>query len=159
MKKVFAVAALAVAPFTMAYADNDAGCGLGTQIMTGNDGLPYKVMAATTNGTSGNQTFGMSSGTLGCKGTGKVTANAELTQFASANLDQLSAEMAAGHGEALTALASMYKVSANDRAAFYSFARSNYSRVFASRDVTAEQVVATLTGLMAGDVRLAAYAI
>lgn len=159
MKKIVAVAALALAPFTASYADNDAGCGLGTQLMAGNEGVMYKLLATYTNGILGNGTFGITSGTLGCNGRNKVTVDAELTKFASANMDQLSAEMAAGSGESLTTLASMYEVDAADREAFYTFARSNYATVFASADVTADDVVSKLNGLMSQDSRLSRYAI
>src|SRR5512143_1990 len=54
-----------VATSGVAFADPDIGCGLGTQIWTGSKGLAPKVLGATTNGTSGSQTFGISSGTLG----------------------------------------------------------------------------------------------
>ena len=90
-KKLVAIAALALAPMT-ANADNAAGCGVGTMIMEGKSGAVFHVLAATTNGSLGNQTFGMTSGTLGCKVDDAVTASAELKQFASANLDQLSVE-------------------------------------------------------------------
>ena len=155
-KKLVAVAALAIAPMT-ASADNAAGCGVGTMIMEGKSGMVFHVLAATTNGTFGNQTFGMTSGTLGCKVDDAVTASAELKQFASANLDQLSLEMAAGEGEALTALASLYGIEAQDRAAFYSLTKANYGAIIGSDEVTAGDVLASLQALMASDARLARY--
>src|SRR5690242_10142743 len=112
-KKLIAVAALALAPMIPAHADNDAGCGLGTQLMTGKSGIFSHLLATYTNGLLGNQTFGITSGTLGCNGNSQVTADADLTKFASTNLDQLAAEMAAGEGEALTSLASLYKIEAS----------------------------------------------
>ena len=42
------------------------GCGLGSMIFT-EDTLMHNVLGATTNGSSANQTFGMSTGTLGCE--------------------------------------------------------------------------------------------
>ena len=158
IKKFVAVVALALAPLAPAQADNDAGCGLGTQLMTGNSGVLYHLLATYTNGLLGNQTFGITSGTLGCDGTGKVTADAGLTKFAGTNLDQLSAEMAAGEGEALTALASLYGVEAGDRDAFYSLTKANYTTIVSSDQVTAGEVVATIKTLMARDARLARYA-
>lgn len=155
-KKLIAVAALALAPVTVG-ANSGAGCGLGAQIMQGKSGLPFHVLAATTNATSGNQTFGMTSGTLGCKTDGPVTASVELKQFASNNLDQLSVEMAAGEGEALTALASLYRIEAQDRAAFYTLTKSNYGSIISSDSVTAGDVLASLHTLMANDARLARY--
>ena len=40
----------------------------------------------------GNGTFGITSGTLGCNGETEITVNANVKQFASVNLDQLSAD-------------------------------------------------------------------
>ena len=154
--KLVAVAALALTPMA-ASADSAAGCGLGTQIMEGKSGLVFHVLAATTNGTFGNQTFGMTTGTLGCKADGPVTASAELKSFASANLDQLAVEMAAGEGEALTALASLYKIDASDRAAFYALTKSNYGTIIGSDAVTAGDMLVSLQTLMAHDARLARY--
>lgn len=159
-KKLLAVAVLgALAPMSASFADSAAGCGVGSMIMKGQKGVVFHVLAATTNGSSGNQTFGMSTGTLGCNAQGEVTADAQLKQFASANLDQLSSEMAAGEGETLSTLAGLYRVEAADRAAFYSLARANYGSIFSSADVTADQVVATLNTVLASDAKLSHYAI
>jgi len=155
-KKLVAVVALALAPLS-AQADNDAGCGLGTQLMEGQSGVLFHLLATYTNGILGNGTFGITSGTLGCDGTGKVTVDAGLTKFASTNLDQLSAEMAAGEGEALAAFASLYGVEAADRDAFYSLTKANYGTIISSDSVTAGEVVATVKSLMAHDARLARY--
>ena len=82
----------------------DIGCGLGTQLWAGNEGLVPKVLGATTNGTFGNQTFGITTGTLGCSQEGVITADARLRMFAGANLDNLARDMAGerqgfgGHG-------------------------------------------------------------
>ena len=52
---------------TALFADQkNYGCGLGSMAFEGNDGLISQVSAATTNGTSGNQTFGITSGTSNC---------------------------------------------------------------------------------------------
>lgn len=155
-KKIVAVVALALAPLS-AHADNDAGCGLGTQLMEGQSGVLFHLLATYTNGILGNQTFGITSGTLGCNGNTKVTVDAGLTKFASTNFDQLAAEMAAGEGEALTALASLYGVEATDRAAFYSLTKAHYGAIMSSEQVTAGEVVATIKSLMAADARLSRY--
>ena len=155
-KKLVAVVALALAPLS-AHADNDAGCGLGTQLMEGQSGILFHLLATYTNGILGNQTFGITSGTLGCNGNTTITADAGLTKFASTNFDQLAAEMAAGEGEALTALASLYGVEAADRGAFYSLTKTHYGAIMSSDAVTAGEVVATIKSLMAADARLARY--
>src|SRR5690606_10475644 len=69
MKKLLIAAVIASAPLTAMAAGGHgpAGCGLGTEVVFKNANQWWQhVLAATTNGTSGNQTFGMTSGTLGC---------------------------------------------------------------------------------------------
>lgn len=156
-KTVLAVALLTLMPVGAAMADNDIGCGLGTQIMKGQKGVVFKVLGATTNGTFGNQTFGITSGTLGCSSDGVVTAEARRAMFAGANVDQLAAEVAAGHGETLTTLASLYRIDASDRDAFYALAQREYGHLFAHPDVTTGEVLAVLDAAMAQDARLAHY--
>ena len=156
-KRLIAVTVLALAPLGPAMADNDAGCGLGTQLMTGKSGIFFHLVATYTNGLLGNQTFGITSGTLGCNGDSQVTADAELKKFASTNFDQLSTEMAAGEGEALTALASLYGIESQDRAAFYSLTKANYGTIVGSDSVTAGEMLASIRTLMAADARLARY--
>ena len=156
-KRLIAVTVLALAPLAPAMADNDAGCGLGTQVMAGKSGIFSHLVATYTNGLLGNQTFGITSGTLGCNGNSEVTADADLRKFASTNLDQLTVEMAAGEGEALTALAGLYGIEAQDRAAFYGMAKSNYSVIVNSDAVTAGEVLASIRALMASDARLSRY--
>lgn len=158
MFKKTAIAALMVlAPVGVALADKDVGCGIGTQIWAGQSGLIPKVLAATTNGTFGNQTFGITTGTLGCSSDGVITAANRLPMFAGTNLDQLSAEMAAGHGEALETMAELYGVQEADKATFYQMAQQNYATIFSSEEVTAGEVLAAVDGLMRADARLARY--
>ncbi|HQU16784.1 MAG: hypothetical protein B7Z66_11150 [Chromatiales bacterium 21-64-14] len=156
--RTMAIAILALAPLAVAHADPDAGCGAGTKIWAGQSGTPYKLLAATTNGSFGNQTFGISSGTLGCSQNGVVTASARIPLFAKANLDQLSGDMAAGHGAALTALASLYRVANADRPAFYALTQKNYAKLFPSSATTSNDMVSTLDTLLKSDARLARYA-
>ena len=155
-KRLIAVAALALAPLA-AQADNDAGCGLGTQVMAGKSGIFAHLVATYTNGLLGNQTFGITSGTLGCNGNSEVTADADLRKFASTNLDQLTVEMAAGEGEALTALAGLYGIEQQDRAAFYGMTKANYGTIINTNNVTAGEVLASIRTLMASDARLSRY--
>ena len=87
MKKLIAVAAISFLPFTNVMADQDIGCGLGSMVFAGQEGKVFKVLGATTNGTSGNQTFGITFGTLGCDGTGTVTSSAKLALLLCIALD------------------------------------------------------------------------
>jgi len=157
LKKSIAIAALTALPLSAALADDDIGCGLGTQIWEGQEGLFAKVLGATTNGTSANQTFGITSGTLGCSQDGVVTASARVPLFASANVDQLAAEIAAGEGETLEALAALYEIDAADQADFFAFAQSRYSELFSSAEVTSGEVVARLEAAMATSAQFGQY--
>ena len=77
-----------------------AGCGLGSIVM-GKSG--NQVIASTTNGTSGSQTFGITSGTSNC--VDHHGQKMSLTPYIETNQQQLLSEMAKGRGEALAGLA------------------------------------------------------
>jgi hypothetical protein len=150
-RKFAALAVLALVPLHSALADPDAGCGAGSKIWVGQSGTPYKLMAATTNGSFGNQTFGISSGTLGCHQDGTVTAENRIPMFAAANLDQLAADMADGHGDTLTALAALYGIPDQDRAGFYTLAQTHYGSIFTAASISSNSVVAALNAVMKSD--------
>ncbi|HXK24561.1 MAG TPA: DUF3015 family protein [Myxococcota bacterium] len=154
----FALVALLVLAPVAAMADPDIGCGPGTQIWAGNSGVAPKVLGATTNGTFGLQTFGITFGTLGCHQGGKVVADARVREFAAANLDALAHDMAQGDGEVLSTFAGLIGVKDSDRAAFYAFTQRNFARIFATDDTTELQVLASLEKLMADEPQLAVYA-
>lgn len=157
MKKIFAVAAISLMPFATTMAAQDIGCGLGTLLMQDQKGLIFRVLGATTNGSFGNQTFGITSGTLGCAKNGVVAQDARRSMFAAANVDQLSAEVAAGEGETLATLAALYNVAEADRAAFYALAQSQHAALFPNAGVTTGDVLTALETAMAADARLARY--
>ncbi|HEY8553803.1 MAG TPA: DUF3015 family protein [Burkholderiales bacterium] len=76
-KKVLAVALVSLFPVAgMAAGENNVGsCGWGSKLFDGQRGVVPQVLAATTNGTFGSQTFGISSGTSGCTQDGVVRSN------------------------------------------------------------------------------------
>lgn len=157
MKRIV-VAALLIAPMTTVMAARDnVGCGLGSQIFAGQGGTVSQSLAVTTNGTSGNQTFGITSGTLGCEEGGVVTASAAVHMFVGSNLDSLSRDMSVGQGESLESLAQLMGIQAADKASFFSAARENYGTIFSSHDVTAGQVLDGIYTAMAGKQDLARY--
>ncbi|MDN5870590.1 MAG: DUF3015 domain-containing protein [Nitrococcus sp.] len=154
-----AAALLALSVTGPALADENIGCGLGTILWEGQDGMAPMILGATTNASFGNQTFGISSGTLGCKQGGTVTQAARLSMFAGHNLDEVAADMAAGHGETLDVLANLYGIrSQRDQAAFAALTQAHFAQLFPQKNVTAGQVLAKLESLMASDARLAEYA-
>ncbi|MBY8964339.1 DUF3015 domain-containing protein [Algiphilus sp. NNCM1] len=156
-KKTIAAAALVAMPVGAALADKDIGCGVGTIIWEGQSGVAPKVLGATTNGTLGNQTFGISTGSLGCSADGAITVDGRTSMFTSTNLDQLAAEIAAGEGETLDTLATLYKIEGADRDAFAAMAQSNYGTIFSSTEVTVADVLAGLESAMQRHQTLARY--
>ncbi len=134
---------------TTALADPDIGCGLGTQIWTGSKGVMPKVLGATTNGTSGSQTFGITSGTLGCHQGGTVTADAKVQIFAGANLDRLARDIAQGGGETLDAFATLLGIRAEDKPSFFHMTQSRFADLFAGDAVTAGAMLVSLEQVMA----------
>jgi len=155
---LFGIAMVSAGSARTVWADKDIGCGLGTQLWEGKEGLVFKVIGATTNGTFGNQTFGITSGTLGCSQDGVITADARLRMFASANMDNLARDMASGHGETLDAFATLMKVTPQDKPAFMQLTREHFTDLFAADDVTAGQMLAALNTVLAADPTLSVYA-
>lgn len=158
MKRTLVIAAIGVlASGGVALADPDVGCGWGTMAFKGQTGTAAKVLAATTNSILGNQTFGISSGTAGCKRGGTVTAEARLNMYASANIDQLASEMAAGQGESLDTLAQLIGVTDADKPAFFALTQTHFGALFPGDQVTAGEMLTSLKGLMANDAQLSQY--
>lgn len=90
-----------------------AGCGLGNNILGSEPGFT-QVFAGTTNGTSGNQTFGISSGTSGCVG---GNSNAAVEAFVEANQIALNNDISRGSGETVATLNSMLSCANSNAAA------------------------------------------
>ena len=106
LRKLFvvlgAVAVVSQAGLAMAAnPDTGPGCGLGKLAWAdykNQKNIAPQVMMATTNGTFGSGTFGISSGTSGCTNDGQVMAEQKTNMFAQLNFDNLSQEMAQGKG-------------------------------------------------------------
>jgi len=141
----------------MALADPDIGCGWGTMLWEGQAGVPQKVFGATTNGSFGSQTFGISSGTAGCKRSGVIKVDARTTMFAGANMDRLSHDMAAGQGETLDTLALLLGIADADKPAFFQMTKTNFAGIFSSDRITAGEMLGNISRLMASDPQLAKY--
>ena len=157
-KAIVVLALFCLLPAGAALADDDIGCGLGTQIFAGKSGIVFKVLGATTNGSFGNQTFGITSGTLGCSSGGVVSSKERINMFAGANLDKLAKDMSVGQGESLDALAQLYGMSGAHKGLFFQMTKTHYGELFSSETVTAGQLLTNLDSLMAADAKLAGYA-
>ncbi|MCP1676036.1 hypothetical protein J2T57_003195 [Natronocella acetinitrilica] len=157
-RKLIAIAlAGAVAPFSMNAAADSTGCGLGSMLWDGQQGIFPQVLAVTTNGTSGNQTFGITSGTLGCEQDGVIRSSAALGMYTGSNIDMIARDMSIGSGESLDVLADLMGIEADDREHFFTALQSNYGNIFPSADVTAEDVISAIDETLRRDERLVRY--
>ena len=120
-----------------------AGCGLGSIIFEPSAGFT-QVFAATTNGSFGNQTFGITSGTSNCDGP-PVTANA-VGNFIVANRAALSVDVARGGGETIQSLSAIAQC--QNGAALGGTLQKNFSGIFPNAQVSDEQVSQSMMQVM-----------
>ncbi len=154
MKKIIIAAVATLAGASAMAAQNNVGsCGWGSKVFEGQSGIAPQVLAATTNGTSGNQTFGITFGTSGCTQDGVVSSAWKTAMYIDGNRVALARDAAAGQGESLDVLADVMGVKAADRALFASTIKANFATVFAN-----EQVAANLKSVLAANEQLAGYA-
>jgi hypothetical protein len=152
---LLAVAALALGTAAQA-AHTSAGCGLGTILFTGKSGKVHLILAATTNGSFGNQTFGISSETLGCTSDGVVKNESKLDVYAAANFQRLSREMAQGGGEYLAGLSTLVGCKTDaQKAAFYKLTQSKYESIIPSATTDSTAMISNLKTEMASVPELA----
>jgi Protein of unknown function (DUF3015) len=158
-KKLMVVALAGMLPVAaMAAQDNIGSCGWGAKLFDGQRGIAPQVLAVTTNGTSGNQTFGITSGTSGCTQDGVVKSSWKTAMFIDGNKDKLARDMSTGSGESLESLAKLIGVKDQDKTAFFRVTKENFARIFASENPTTDQVVASLKQVLSADGQLAQYA-
>ncbi len=137
--------AVATAMLTTASFAGNVGCGLGNQVIKNQDSVAMQIFAVTTNGTSGNQTFGITSGTSGCAKPAKFVSNDKANEFVAGNMDALALDISNGQGEALTTLASLLHVSNPDT--FASVLQTNFDKIYTSSDVTSANVIDNIVAL------------
>jgi hypothetical protein len=138
--------------------DSGPGCGLGKELWANANNqksIGVQVLAATTNGTSGTQTFGISSGTSGCTNNGTLFSEYKVTVFASANFNNLSQDMARGGGEHLASLAQLLNIPEENRAEFYTLSQTRYRDMIRSGQNTPAALLASIDSGMASHPTLA----
>ncbi len=155
MKKVFAVAVVVVLSIMLVSsafaaskgasgrAHKNVGCGLGTMLFKNNadDSSLLQAFQATTNSTSGNQTFGVTTGTSECDQPSAFVKNDRLNEFVVANMDNLAKDIAMGRGETLEAFAELLQIPVEKRAEFYQKLQTNFAKIFTSENVVLANVV------------------
>jgi len=155
MKKLILGAVIASASsIAMAH---PAGCGLGTKVVfKAPQTWVEHVLAATTNGTSFNQTFGMTSGTLGCESAGGPLASG-VDYFIDENIDLIALESATGNGETIDALAEMIGIEEADKRTFRLSLQHNFDTMFATEEASSAEVYDAIVHIMSHNPRLAKY--
>lgn len=147
MKKIVLTIAATLAMTGVAFAAgnarNNVGCGLGTVLWESkaNNSAVFQAFQATTNGTSGNQTFGISSGTSECSKPSNFAQNEKLIQFVQANMDNLAKDIAVGKGETLDTFAEMLGVTPADQVAFNASLQANFDKIFTSENIVLAEVI------------------
>ena len=155
MLKKLALAAVLAVGSTATFADKDVGCGVGTQVWAGQSGKLPKILAATTNGIFTNQLLGITFGTLGCSGTGRITAQA--VTFTNENAESLARDMAVGEGESLNVLAELLNIQTQDKAHFFAVNKPNFANIYTAEQQTSIEVLFSLQQVMTNDAVLKAY--
>lgn len=145
-KAIFAVGILlaltvVVSGTGWAVDQKNTGCGLGSMVFEGQNGLVSQTFAATTNGTFGNQTFGITSGTSNCEQYKNFVYNERLNTFVADNMDNLARDISRGNGEYVNTLAVLMDVSEGQRASFRTLLQSRFGAIYTSDKVTHAEVV------------------
>jgi hypothetical protein len=115
-----------------------AGCGLGSLVF-GNQPGGVQVLAATTNGTSYSQTFGITSGTSNC---GESAFASGTKDFVDANREAVAKDISRGQGEAIGALTQINMCS--DSAAVGSALQKRFGEIFPTADAPTDAVTAEI---------------
>ena len=156
MKKLaIACVMFSVSTATMAEAPGGPDCGWGNMLLSGKSGLVPHLGATITNGTSGNATFGMTSGTNGCSVDGNLTYGGE--SLVHNLMDELVEDVARGDGEALNAVAALLGVDKTDRGLFASVSHQNFDNIFPHENVTAEEVITAMKAMIKSHPQLDKY--
>ena len=156
-RTILALAFTAASATSFAAAPGGPDCGWGNMLFKGQSGVLYHSLASWTNGTTGNATFGMTSGTNGCSSAGTLTYGGNALIDLGSLMDEFSEDVARGDGEVISALAISMGVEAEDRVAFKAELHENFNTLFPTADVTAAEVMNSVVAVMSQDERLAKY--
>ncbi|BFM17529.1 DUF3015 domain-containing protein [Maricurvus nonylphenolicus] len=146
-----------VSATTLADAAGGNGCGWGNMLFEGQSGKAPHILGITTNGTSGNNTFGVTSGTNGCSSSGTIQYGGKEMVNVSAIMDEFSEDVARGDGEVITAVAVSLGIAPKDRATFKAVMHENFATIFPSESVTTEEVLEAMWTVMKQDKDMAKY--
>lgn len=127
----------------------DAGCGLGSMLFGAKPGF-IQVFAATTNGTFGSQTFGITSGTSNCGGGGGGTPSAR--NYVETNREAVAKDISRGSGETIADLSQLAGCK-NPNAVGHTL-QKNFKRIFPRAGLKDTEVSANVVGVLRSDASL-----
>jgi hypothetical protein len=146
-KEPVAAAPAAAAPSTAKF--GNAGCGLGSMLFSPGNGFT-QVFAATTNGSSGTQTFGISSGSSNCDGAGYQPGST--AAFIQSNRAALAKDMARGNGPTVAGLTEL--AGCTDSQAVGRSLQKNFQSIFPAAQLGDEQVSTNVINALRSDASL-----
>ena len=129
------------------------GCGAGSMLL-GNEAGIMQIVAMTTNGLSGNQTFGITTGTLGCDVGGSSDSAAI---FVEANREAVAKDVSRGSGETIVTLAEIGEC--GDAAMLGSYLQGEFDSIFPNAAVSDHTVGTTIVDLMTANGELSCVAL
>jgi len=126
----------------------NCGCGFGRMALGDETGLLSHLAATFLNGISGNQTFGISSGTLECDQATQLVSVREVEVFVADNMDHIATDAAVGEGAYLSALADLLQVQDDARNDFYTNMQVNFDQIFTGPDAHSGDVTRSIVKLI-----------
>jgi hypothetical protein len=132
-----------------------AGCGLGALVFGNNNTTGPQILAATTNGLFGSQTFGITSGTSNCASGGIIKAQREQAAFAEVNFQDLKRNMATGGGEFLTSFATLLGCEDAAKPELAKMTQSKYESILPTEKTTPMEMLSGVKAQIKADPTLA----
>ncbi len=129
MKKIMIILGLSFFAVSLPSFANDAGCGLGSMVISKNSkGL--QLFAMTTNNSFFTQPLGITSGTSNCSASGIVVKDREIQYYVEVNQSEITRQMSMGKGEKIETLASLYGCqSESSKQSFIDVSRTQFGRI------------------------------
>jgi hypothetical protein len=107
------------------------------------------VLAATTNGTSASQTFGISSGTSNCTDNGVVASKHQAALFIENNRTALANDISRGNGETLTNFSAL--IGCQNNAQLGRTLKSHYQTIFTGETTDTATIQNSIANVIRND--------
>lgn len=126
------------------FAAGDAGCGLGSMIISKNSKL-LQLFALTTNNSFFTQPLGITSGTSNCSSSGIVMKDKEIQYYVEVNQSEISRQMSMGSGEKIETLAALYGCQTEEsKRTFIDVSRTAYGKIQTHHSLKSDEFLKNL---------------